>query len=417
MSNDNVIAFAKPPLVDALQQVLKEGAQQLLQQAIELEVLELLEMNRSLTTDDGKQAVVRNGYLPERAIQTGLGDIKVKVPKVRDRSGGGIKFNSKLVPPYLKKAKAIEELLPYLYLKGISTGDFSEALSSLLGVDATGLSASTISRLKKDWIEEYKQWQQRDLSRKRYVYVWADGVHTNVRQDDRLSLLVMIGSTEDGKKELLGLVDGFRESTDSWKEVIMNLQKQGLTEAPKLLIGDGAMGLWAAANELWPQTEHQRCWVHKTANVMNSLPKAMQPKVKEDLHNIWMADTRQAAYDAFDHCINKYQGKYPKAMSILAKNKAEMLAFYDFPSEHWLHIRTTNPIESVFATVRLRGKRTKNCGSRETTLSMTFKLIESAQNRWKRLRGYKLLAEVIRGVKFENGERINENVDQSRRIA
>lgn len=412
MTDCNLIDLHTPEATDPLLSVLKQGAQQLLQQAIEAEVQELLSLHCSLKTQDGKQAVVRNGHLPERTIQTGLGDIPVKVPKVRDRSDQGIKFNSKLVPPYLKKVKAVEELLPWLYLKGVSTGDFSEALQSLLGKDAPGLSASTISRLKKDWNQEYNQWRKRDLSKKEYVYVWADGVYTNVRQDDRLCLLVMIGSTAEGKKELLGLVDGVRESKASWSELLIELHQRGLKKPPKLAIGDGAMGFWAAVNEHWSNTKQQRCWVHKTANVLNKLPKSIQPKVKQALHDIWQAETKESAHKAFNNCIEKYEAKYPKAMETLSKDKEEMLAFYDFPAEQWIHIRTTNPIESVFASVRLRGKKTKNCGNRETTLAMSFKLIESAQQRWKRLKGYKKLADVIRGVVFKDGEKIENSEDQ-----
>jgi len=406
MTDYKVFPLHTPEAEDPLQAILKQGARQLLQQAIEAELEELLAKHSSLTTKDGKQAVVRNGHLPERTIQTGLGDIPVKVPKVRDRSKQGIKFNSKLVPPYLKKVKAIEELLPWLYLKGVSTGDFSEALQSLLGENAPGLSASTITRLKKDWIHDYHQWRTRNLSDKEYVYVWADGIYTNVRQDDRLCLLVIIGSTSDGKKELIALEDGFRESKDSWSELITDLHQRGLAKPPKLAIGDGALGFWAAVNEHWPNTAQQRCWVHKTANVLNKLPKSMQPKVKQALQDIWMAETKENAHKAFDDCIERFKTKYPKAMQTLSKDKDEMLAFYDFPAEHWGHIRTTNPIESVFATVRLRGKKTKNCGNRETTLAMSYKLIESAQKRWKRLKGYRKLAEVIQGVTFKNGEAI-----------
>ena len=359
--------------------------------------------------------MVRNGYLPARSIQTGLGDIAVKVPKVRDRSESGIKFNSSLVPPYLKRAKNIEEFLPWLYLRGISTGDFSETLRHLLGADAPGLSATTISRLKQDWEQDYRDWNQRDLSKKRYVYIWADGVYSNVRLDDRLCLLVIIGSDETGRKELLALSDGYRESAASWEEVLTDLKQRGLKIAPKLAIGDGALGFWKAVAKLWPETDQQRCWVHKTANVLEKLPKAMQPKVKEALHNIWQAETREQAYEAFDHCIERFSPKYPKAMECLAKDKASMLAFYDYPAENWQHIRTTNPVESVFATVRLRTTKTKNCGSRATTLAMAFKLMETAQKKWFRLRGYKLLADVINGIKFVNG--IKQTGDQKQAVA
>ena len=272
-----------------------------------------------------------------------------------------------------------------------------------------------MGRLKQDWEQDYRDWNQRDLSKKRYVYIWADGVYSNVRLDDRLCLLVIIGSDETGRKELLALSDGYRESAASWEEVLTDLKQRGLKIAPKLAIGDGALGFWKAVAKLWPETDQQRCWVHKTANVLEKLPKAMQPKVKEALHNIWQAETREQAYEAFDHCIERFSPKYPKAMECLAKDKASMLAFYDYPAENWQHIRTTNPIESVFATVRLRTTKTKNCGSRATTLAMAFKLMETAQKKWFRLRGYKLLADVINGIKFVNG--IKQTGDQKQAAA
>jgi transposase-like protein len=415
MTDSNIFKLNKPEQNDPLQEVLREGARKMLAAAIETEVSDFIKQHGSLKTDEGELAVVRNGYLPARSIQTGLGDIAVKVPKVRDRSESGIKFNSSLVPPYLKRAKNIEEFLPWLYLRGISTGDFSETLRHLLGADAPGLSATTISRLKQDWEQDYRDWNQRDLSKKRYVYIWADGVYSNVRLDDRLCLLVIIGSDETGRKELLALSDGYRESAASWEEVLTDLKQRGLKIAPKLAIGDGALGFWKAVAKLWPETDQQRCWVHKTANVLEKLPKAMQPKVKEALHNIWQAETREQAYEAFDHCIERFSPKYPKAMECLAKDKASMLAFYDYPAENWQHIRTTNPIESVFATVRLRTTKTKNCGSRATTLAMAFKLMETAQKKWFRLRGYKLLADVINGIKFVNG--IKQTGDQKQAAA
>ena len=417
MKENNVVSLNKQVEIetDPLQEILKDGARKMLAAAIEGEVESFIEQHRSLKTKDNKAAVVRNGYLPERTIQTGLGDVTVKVPKVRDRSGAKTKFNSQLVPPYLKRAKAIEELLPWLYLRGISTGDFPEALQHLLGVDAAGLSANTISRLKSSWEDDYKLWTKRDLSKKRYVYVWADGVHCNVRLDDRLCLLVIMGSDEQGNKELLAVSDGYRESSASWEDVLMDLTQRGLTKPPKLAIGDGAMGFWNAVGKVWPTTDLQRCWVHKTANIMEKLPKTMQPKVKEALHNIWQAETRDEAYKAFDKCIERFSAKYPKAMDCLAKDKAEMLIFYDYPAETWQHIRTTNPIESVFATVRLRTNKMKNCGSRITTLTMAFKLMETAQKTWHRLRGYKHLVDVITGIKFIDG--IKQTDDQKQDAA
>jgi transposase-like protein len=415
MRDSNVFKLNKPEQNDPLQEVLREGARKMLAAAIESEVASFIHQHGSLKTDEGKVAVVRNGYLPERTIQTGLGDIEIKVPKVRDRSGSCIKFNSSLIPPYLKRTKNIEEFLPWLYLRGVSTGDFTEALKHLLGPDAPGLSPATISRLKQHWEQDYQNWTRRDLSGKRCVYVWADGIYSNVRMDDRLCLLVIIGSDETGRKELLALSDGYRESEASWTEVLMDMRQRGLKDAPKLAVGDGALGFWKAVAKCWPDTDQQRCWVHKTANVLEKLPKAMQPRVKEALHNIWQAETREKAYEAFDNCIERFSPKYPKAMECLVKDKDSMLAFYDYPAENWQHIRTTNPVESVFATVRLRTARTKNCGSRTTTLTMAFKLMEVAQKKWFRLRGYKLLADVIQGIKFVNG--VKQNGDQKQQAA
>ncbi|MBD1578055.1 IS256 family transposase, partial [Vibrio sp. S11_S32] len=342
--DSNVISINVPE--DPLQQLLKDGARQLLAQAIEAEVASLLDQHNDETID-GLRRVVRNGYQPERTIQTGLGDIEVKIPKVRDRKKEGIKFNSTLVPPYLKRTKNIEELIPWLYLRGISTGDMQPALASLLGDNAQGLSANTISRLKSSWEVEYKQWSTRSLDKRRYVYIWADGIYSKVRMDDKLCLLVIIGVDDTGRKELLAVVDGVRESEMSWTEVLNQLQSQGLTQAPKLAIGDGALGFWNAVRKIWPTTQHQRCWVHKTANVLNKVPKSMQPKIKSRLQDIWMAETRNSAYKAYDLFVKDYSGKYPKVTECLTKDKEEMLAFYDFPAEHWTHIRTSNPIEST----------------------------------------------------------------------
>lgn len=408
-NNHNVTDLHRPE--NPLNELLKQGAQQLLAQAIEAEVQVLLEQLSALQVN-GKQGVVRNGYLPERRLQTGLGDIPVKVPKVRDRTGSGIKFNSKLVPPYLKRTKNIEELVPWLYLRGISTGDMQPALESLLGKEAKGLSANSVSRLKQQWEAEYEQWRKRDLSKRRYVYVWADGVYSKVRMDDKLCLLVVIGVDDTGRKEVLTVVDGYRESEANWLEVLTQLQSQGMTIAPELAIGDGALGFWNALTKFWPTTRHQRCWVHKTANILNKVPKSVQPRMKESLQDIWMAETRDEAYKAFRLFEQRYGAKYPKATECLVKDKDEMLAFYDFPAEHWTHVRTTNPIESMFATVRLRTNKTKSCGSRKTTLAMAFKLMKTAESNWRRLRGFKLLADVIKGVKFQDGIRETEEYQQ-----
>ena len=358
---------------DALTALLRNGAKALISQAVEAELAAILMSYQHEKLADGRQAVVRNGYLPERTIQTGVGDVEIKVPKVRDRSEQGIKFNSSLLPPYLKRTKSMEELIPWLYLKGISTGGFQEALSALVGEQAKGLSANTISRLKTDWLREQQTWSQRDLSQKQYVYFWADGIYSNVRMDDRLCLLVIVGVTEHGQKELVAVEDGFRESSASWEEVLIKLRQKGLTQGPRLATGDGALGFWNALSKVYPDCRHQRCWVHKTANVLNKVSKTMQPKVKQSLYNIWMAETKKEAKKAFDNALECYGAKYPKAMECLNKDREELLAFYDFPAEHWIHVRTTNPIESNFATVRLRTKRSKNCGSRETILAIVYK--------------------------------------------
>lgn len=408
MGNVALKSVGRPAEIEKepLTEVLRSGAKQLIKQAVEAELEALLSLHSDSLLEDGRRSVVRNGYLPERTIQTGIGDIAVQVPKVRDRKCEGVKFTSSLLPPYLKRTKSMDELIPWLYLKGLSTGDYTEALSALLGDGAKGLSSSTISRLKEHWTEEYQGWAKRDLSQKKYVYWWADGVYSNVRMDDRLCLLVIVGVTEHGKKELVAVEDGFRESTDSWYELLTNLRHQGLQKAPRLSVGDGALGFWSALSKVFPTCKQQRCWVHKTANVLNNLPKAVQPKVKAALHEIWMAESREDAEKAFDKTLARFEGKYPKSMKCLEKDRRALLTFYDFPAQHWVHIRTTNPIESTFATVRHRTKKTKNCGSRDTTLAMVFKLMQSAQNRWRKLQGFEVLSLVINNVKFVNGEQI-----------
>lgn len=410
MSKNKVIALKKPGEIsaDPLTELLRIGARKLITDAVEVELQQLLSQYASLRNEQGHQQVVRNGYLPEREIQTGIGPVTVRVPKIRDKSGQGIKFNSTLLPPYLRKTRRMEEVLPWLYLKGISTGDFQEALHALLGNDAKGLSASTISRCKRVWEEEHETWSRRSLENKRYVYIWADGVYFNIRSDDaKQCILVVIGVTEHGRKEFIAIEDGYRESDQSWSELLLRIKAQGLNHSPKLAVGDGALGFWKALSKVFPDTVHQRCWVHKTANVLNKLPKMVQPKVKQALHEIWMAPTKEDAYKAFEITIKTYSDKYPKAMECLKKDKGEMLAFYDFPAAHWQHIRTSNPIESTFATVRLRTAKTRGCVARHTILSMVYKLGQSAQKRWRKLRGFKLLAEVIRGVQFKDGERID----------
>src|SRR5690625_3010701 len=406
------VSSPTPDVKDPLHELLRNGARDLIARAVEAELNTFLEQYADHRTDQGHQTVVRNGYLPSRTIQTGIGDVEVRVPKVRDRSG--IKFNSSLLPPYLKRARSVDELIPWLYLKGVSTGDFQEALCALLGKQAGGLSANTVSRLKAGWVQEHAVWRKRDLSDRRYVYWWADGVYSGVRMDDRLCLLVIIGVTEHGRKELVAVEDGFRESAADWEMLLTGLRERGLPVAPKLAVADGALGFWAAMGKVFPQTAHQRCWVHKTANDLNKLPKRMQPRVKESLQDIWMAESRAEAHKAFDLTLKRYQAKFPKAMECLAKDREEMLAFYDFPAEHWVHLRTTNPIESTFASVRLRTKKSRNCGSRNTTLAMVFKLLENAQKRWRRIRGFRKLELVINNVQFQDGKQI---IDQSNRNA
>ena len=383
----------------------------LLAQAIEAEVAQWIDEHRHVTNDAGCRQVVRNGYLPERKLVTGVGEVAVQQPRVHDRRPPDQRehFSSKLLPPYLRKTKSIEELIPYLYLKGISTGDFQEALAALLGPDCPGLSATTIVRLKSVWETEYNEWSSRSLADQEYVYVWADGIHTNIRlEEDRQCILVLMGATKDGKKELIALTDGERESAQSWSELLLDVKRRGLASEPKLAIGDGALGFWKALAEVFPTTKEQRCWVHKTANILDKLPKAKQPKAKSLIHEIWMSETKAEAHQAFDAFLETYQAKYPKATDCLAKDRDALLSFYDFPAEHWRHLRTTNPIESTFATIRLRHRRTKGSGSRVASLTMMFKLAESAAKRWRLLNGHELLPAVIQGVVFQDGIRLDQ---------
>lgn len=409
MPQNNVIELKKPePFIeDPITEILRNGARKMLSEALEAEIESFLYQYKDLRDANGLQRITGNGHLPEREIQTGIGPVPVKVPRARDREpnekSGPIHFRSSIIPPYLRKTRSMEELIPWLYLKGISTGDFSDALAAIVGKEAPGLSAPTISRLKGIWLEDLDQWQNRDLSRKRYAYIWADGIYCNVRMDNRQCLLVIIGATEDGKKELLALDSGLRESELSWTEVLLDLKHRGLNEAPQLAIGDGALGFWKALAKVYDTTRWQRCWVHKTANVLNKLPKSLQAKAKEKLHEIWMAPDKAEAQLHFDDFIQIYESKYPKATTCLEKDRDVLLTFYDFPAEHWRHIRTTNPIESTFSTVRLRTAKVRSCFSSKTVLTMAFKLCQSAQNKWQRLHSHKLLGKVIRGVNFVNG--------------
>src|SRR6478736_6008445 len=396
-----IVPLPKGP--DVLTEILRDGARRLLAEAVEAEVAAWIDAHAHLKDSAGRRQVVRNGHLPERTIQTGIGDLDVKQPRVHDRRPDDQRehFTSAILPPYLRRTRSLEELIPWLYLKGVSTGDFSEALRALLGPDAPGLSATTVTRLKAIWEGEYEAWSKRSLEGKRYVYVWADGVHFNIRlEQDRQCILVLMGATADGRKELIAVADGFRESEQSWKALLLDVKARGLVIDPKLATGDGALGFWKAIGQVYPTTREQRCWVHKTANVLDKLPKRLQPEAKNKLHQIWMAETRADAEQAFDLFVETYQAKYPKATECLTKDRAVLLTFYDFPAEHWIHLRTTNPIESTFATVRLRHRRTKGNGSRLACLTMVFKLMQSASKKWRLLNGCQLLPDVIAGVQF-----------------
>jgi putative transposase len=414
MEEDTVVRLCRPETgiaEDPLLAVLREGARRMLTQAIEAEVEAFLAVYAELEDGQGRRRLVRNGHAPERAIQTGVGPIEIRRPKVRDRGDGEpIRFTSEVLPPYLRRTRNIEELLPWLYLKGVSTGQFGEALTALLGADAPGLSASSVRRLTEAWQEEHRHWQERDLSVRRYVYLWADGVYFTPRLDqDRQCILVLIGADAQGRKELLAIDDGYRESTQSWHELLVRLRdKNGLVLDPELATGDGALGFWQALRQVWPKTRQQRCWVHKTANVLNTLPKSLHAKAKQDLHAIYEAESRRAAETAFDHFAAKYGPKYHKAITCLDKDRETLLAFYDFPAEHWKHVRTTNPIESTFATLRLRTDKTKGCLSRQTALAMVFKLAKSAERHWRRLDGSDRLGQLIEGIRFRNGEPITK---------
>ena len=408
MTETNVLQLSQPgTFADPLTEVLRSGARALLAQAVEAEVAAFLSGQADKLTDDGRQRIVRHGHLPEREIMTGIGPVAVRCPRVRDRvveGGERIRFSSAILPPYARRSKSLEVLIPILYLKGVSTGDFEEAFLALLGKDAGGLSASTVSRLKDAWSDEHARWSRRDLSAKRYVYFWVDGIHVQARlEDDAQCLLVIIGATPEGKKELVGLIDGVRESAQSWKELLLDLKRRGLSMGPELAVADGALGFWKAVEEVWPTIRGQRCWVHKTANILNKLPKSLQSKAKRALQEIWMAETRRDALAAFDAFVDTWGVKYDKAAACLIKDRDALLVFYDFPAEHWKHLRTTNVIESSFATVRHRTVRSKGCLSNKTALAMIFKLTEAAEKSWRRLDGHNHLPKVILGVQFTDG--------------
>jgi transposase-like protein len=387
-----------------LEAVLREGARRMLMATIENEVNEYVEAHAGQRDEAGRRLVVRNGHHPERELVTGIGPVTVRQPRVHDRRPGQ-RFSSRILPRFMRRVPSIDALIPCLYLKGISTGDFSEALSAILGPQAAGLSATNIVRLKEVWKQDYETWRQRDLSGKHYVYVWVDGIHFNVRlEDERTCILVIVGATCDGRKELVAVHDGYRESKLSWLDVLRDLKRRGLAQLPALAIGDGALGFWAAAAEEFPSTRRQRCWVHKTANILDKMPKGVQGQAKERIHDMYMAATRQQAMDAYGAFLSLYKAKFPGACACLEQDQDDLFSFYDFPAEHWMHLRTTNPIESTFATVRLRTARTKGCGSRSATLMMVYKLAEQAEKHWRRLNKHEYINLVIQpGVRFVDG--------------
>src|SRR6201987_2153930 len=409
------IKLAQPgAFTDSLTEILRNGARALLTQAVEAEVAEFLAKHADLKTETGQQRVVRHGHLPERDIMTGIGPVAVRQPRVRDREaseGERIRYSSSIVPPYARQSKSLEVLIPVLYLKGISSGDFEEALAALVGKKAPGLSASTIARLKEVWGEEHARWQKRDLSAKRYVYCGADGIHLEARLEEQAQcILVIIGVTPEGRKELVGFTDGIRESSQSWRDLLLDLKRRGLTTAPQIAVATpalakagGALGFWKALGEMWPTTREQRCWVHKTANSLNKMPKSLHSKAKRALQEIWMAETKKDAVTALEAFVETYQVKYERAADCLIKDRDALLAFYDFPAEHWKHLRTTNPIERNFAPVRHRTIRSKGCLSNKTALAMVFKLVEGAQKSWRRIDGHNQLPKLIQGIRFTDG--------------
>ena len=416
MKDDTIVSLKKRvEESDPLSSLLRAGARQLLHKAVEAELSAYLSQHQGEQDASGRRCIVRNGYLPVRTVMTGLGAVPIQVPKTRDRSGSGRHFTSALLPPYIKRTASVAGVLPWLYLKGVSTGDMRAALAALLGEQARGLSAATVGRLKRVWEDEYRVWHRRDFKQQRYAYVWADGIYFNVRgEDTRQCLLVLIGVDAWGNKALLAVEDGYRESKQSWRELLVDMQARGFTP-PSLAIGDGALGFWAALATVYPTTRMQRCWVHKTANVLNKLPKGVQAKAKQGLQAIWMAESRAAASRALDRFIRTYEDKYPKATACLDDDRESLLTFYDFPAAHWQSIRTTNPIESTFATVRLRTAKTRGCVSRTSLLTMVYKLGLCAEQSWRRLRGFKHLADVIENVTFIDG--VKEQTSQQHQRA
>ena len=376
----------------------------MIQVALELEVDQHIQAMRHLRDEKDHALVVRNGKARPRSVHLGSGCIEIQAPRVHD-SRPEERFSSKILPPYMRRSPQLSEALPVLYLRGLSTGDFSEAIPVLLGTEASGFSATTITRLLQVWQEEYKAWRQRPLQDKTYVYVWADGVYFNVRlgEEDRLAGLVLVGALPDGTKEVIALEDGYRESTESWASLLRDLKQRGLPP-PQLVVGDGALGFWAALREVYPETQQQRCWVHKIANVLDKLPKRVQPRAKDMLHEIMYAPDRKSALTDIKRFIQEFEAKYPKAVETLTKDQDRLLTFFAFPAEHWLHLRTTNAIESAFSTVKARTKQTKGAGSRQAGLAMAFKLLLAAEKRWRRINAPHLVALVQAGAKFSDGQ-------------
>ena len=410
----NIVRLRQPDDIDdPLTNILRAGARKLLAQAIEQEAEAFLAAMNDLKLADGRDRVVRHGHGPERTIQTGIGPVEVARVKIRDREPAGdgerIRFTSAILPLWARRTKSLDALLPVLYLRGVSTGDFQEALAALLGKDAPNLSPAVISRLTAEWQDEYARWHKRDLSMRRYVYVWADGVFLQARMEDHGEcMLVLIGATAEGKKELIGFQVGVRESAQSWRELLIDVKQRGLQIAPEIAVGDGALGFWKALDEVFPGTRHQRCWVHKTANVLNKVALSVQANMKKDLREVYWAPNRALAEVAIDVFAEKYGAKHGKAVECLTKDRETLLAFYDFPAEHWDHLRTTNPIESVFATVRHRTVRTKGSLSPTTAKLMVFKLLCAASKTWRRLKGTNQLPKVIAGVRFQDGIEVIE---------
>jgi putative transposase len=420
MNSDSTIVPLRQPeeIDDPLTAVLRNGARRLLAQAVEAEAEAFLAAMKHLRLPDGRERVVRHGHGPERPVQTGVGPVAVRRVKLRDRGAdegeGRIRFTSALLPRWARRTRSLDALLPILYLRGLSMGDFREALAALLGKDAPNLSPAVIARLRDEWQAEYTRWQRRDLAARHYVYVWADGVYLQARMEPQAEcMLVLIGATPEGQKELLGFQVGVRESAQSWRELLVDLKARGLATAPELATGDGALGFWKALEAVFPTTRHQRCWVHKVSNVLNKLPKSVQPAAKADLREVWQAPDRATAETAIATFAEKYGAKYDKAVACLTKDRGALLSFYDFPAEHWDHLRTANPIESVFATVRHRTIRTKGALSQDTARLMVFKLVMAAAKTWRRLKGENQLPKVVQGVTFRDGVEVTDTPAQT----